>query len=119
MPTRTYIADIASHAGEEVTLSGWVYNKTGKGKLQFIMLRDGTGMIQAVIFKGNVSEKLFEECQKLTQESSIQVTGTVAEDNRGRFHKIAVNRPTFDDPRLLSGRRIGCGAEGDKERKCH
>jgi asparaginyl-tRNA synthetase len=84
MAVKVYIADIAKHAGEQVTLSGWVYNKTGKGKLQFIMLRDGTGVIQAVVFAGNVSEKVFEECQLLTQESSVEVTGTVAEDKRAK-----------------------------------
>lgn len=51
-----YIEDIHKYVGEEVTLRGWVYNLTGKGKLQFIMLRDGTGVIQCVVFKANVSE---------------------------------------------------------------
>jgi len=92
MAVRSYIADIANHAGKEVTLSGWVYNKTGKGKLQFIMLRDGTGVIQAVVFAGNVSQEVFEACQQLTQESSIQVTGTVAEDKRAKGgYELQVN----------------------------
>ena len=82
--TKVYITDIAKHAGEQVTLSGWVYKKTGKGKLQFIMLRDGTGIIQAVVFAGNVSKETFEACQHLTQESSLQVTGTVAADARAK-----------------------------------
>ncbi len=81
---KVYIEDIAKHAGEQVTLSGWVYKKTGKGKLQFIMLRDGTGIIQAVVFAGNVSEETFEACQHLTQESSLEVTGTVTEDARAK-----------------------------------
>ncbi len=84
MAEHVYINEIGKHAGKEVTLSGWVYNKTGKGKLQFIMLRDGTGIIQAVVFKGNVAPEVFEACQTLTLESSIQVTGTVAEDQRAK-----------------------------------
>jgi len=84
MAQNIYIADISNYKGQTVTLSGWVYNKTGKGKLQFIMLRDGTGMIQAVIFKGNVSEKIFKACKELTQESSLNVTGTVKADERAK-----------------------------------
>ncbi len=71
------IEDLAKHAGEEITLKGWVYNKRGKGKLHFIILRDGSGICQCVVFKGNVSEEVFEDTKKLTQESSISVTGKV------------------------------------------
>ncbi|MDZ7370134.1 MAG: asparagine--tRNA ligase [candidate division KSB1 bacterium] len=84
MAERVYINRIAPYLGKEVTLFGWVYNKTGKGKLQFIMMRDGTGMIQVVVFKGNVAPEVFERCEKLTQESSIIVTGTVTEDPRAK-----------------------------------
>nr|MBA3470435.1 asparagine--tRNA ligase [Herpetosiphonaceae bacterium] len=56
----TYIADIADHIGESVRLAGWVYNKTEKGKLVFIQLRDGTGVIQAVVFKKNINEEVFD-----------------------------------------------------------
>ena len=78
------ISDVAKYAGQTVKIAGWVYNKTGKGKLQFIMLRDGTGLIQAVVFKGNVSEEIFEACKELTQESSIIVTGQITEDKRAK-----------------------------------
>jgi asparaginyl-tRNA synthetase len=84
MAVKTYIQSVAQYLREEVTLSGWVYNITGKGKLQFIMMRDGTGSIQAVVFKGNVSEETFERCSKLTQESSIVVRGTITEDPRAK-----------------------------------
>lgn len=77
-----YIADIAHHAGQSVTLAGWVYNKTEKGKLVFIQLRDGTGIIQCVVFKKNVSEEAFAAAKSLTQESSLYVTGTVRADER-------------------------------------
>ncbi len=81
---KTYqtIEDLAKAAGREVTLRGWVYNKTGKGKLQFIVLRDGTGICQCVVFKANVSEEIFESVKTLTQESSISVTGTVRAEER-------------------------------------
>lgn len=80
--TYKYVENLAQYVGNEVTLRGWVYHKTGKGKLQFIQLRDGTGVVQCVLFKGNVSDEVFEDAKRLTQESSIIVTGTVREDER-------------------------------------
>ncbi len=77
-----YIEDLEKFIGQEVTLQGWVKNKTGKGKLQFIILRDGTGICQCVVYKPNFDEALFEEVKSLTQESSLKVTGTVKKEDR-------------------------------------
>jgi asparaginyl-tRNA synthetase len=77
-----YVEDIGSHEGNEVTLRGWVYNKRSSGKLQFILLRDGTGIIQCVAFKGNFSFEQFEMLDKLAQESSIRIHGKVRRDAR-------------------------------------
>jgi len=82
MTNKLYISDVEQHVGEEVTIHGWLYNKRSSGKLRFLLLRDGTGLIQAVVFKGNVSEELFAACDEITQESSLIVTGTVSEDKR-------------------------------------
>lgn len=79
---RIYIEDIAAHAGQTVTLQGWLYNKRSSGKLHFLQLRDGTNTIQCVVFKGDVSPEVFDAADKVTQESSIQVTGVVKEDKR-------------------------------------
>ena len=49
------IKDIAAHDGQEVTVQGWVYSRTGKGRLQFILLRDGSGQAQCVAFKREMS----------------------------------------------------------------
>lgn len=68
--------------GEEVTLRGWVFNCTGKGKLHFVILRDGTGICQCVVFKPNVSEQIFEDAKSLTQESSVMITGKVKQEER-------------------------------------
>ena len=76
------IAGIAGHAGQAVTLAGWVAGKTEKGKLIFIRLRDGTGTIQCVVFKKNVAEDVFAVAQSLTLESSCRVTGAVRADER-------------------------------------
>ena len=82
MLSHVYIEDLSKHVGEKVTLKGWLYNKTAKGKLKFLILRDGTGYCQCVVFKGNVSEEMFEEAGNLSQESSFEVTGTVKEEKR-------------------------------------
>ncbi len=84
MAEKVFISELQSYIGKEVTISGWLYNKTGKGKLAFLMMRDGTGLVQAVVFKGNVDEETFEQCQHLSQESALHVTGTVAEDKRAK-----------------------------------
>ncbi len=76
------IRQMSAHVGEEVVLEGWLYTKTGKGRLQFLQVRDGGGICQAVVFKGNVSAEAFEGARALTQESSLRVTGTVKEDTR-------------------------------------
>jgi asparaginyl-tRNA synthetase len=76
------IADIAQYVGEEVTLRGWVYSRTGKGKLAFIRLRDGSGQVQAVAFKPDLPEEVFQVASSLAQESSVVVTGVVRADER-------------------------------------
>ncbi|MCH8819401.1 MAG: asparagine--tRNA ligase, partial [Acidobacteria bacterium] len=77
-----YVEDIAQHVGQEVTLKGWLYNKTDKGKLRFLLIRDGTGVLQAVVFQKNVSPEVFEATDTLTQESSVSVTGKIRQDDR-------------------------------------
>src|SRR5678816_1201670 len=78
---QTYVSDLKNHIGEEVTLKGWLYNTRSSGKLVFLQFRDGTGIVQCVVFKGN-SEEVFEKAKPIGQESSIIVTGTVKEDDR-------------------------------------
>ena len=76
------IENIVDHIGSEITLQGWLYAKTGKGRLQFLQVRDGTGIVQCVVFREEVGEELFLSCKKLTQESSLLVTGVVRVDER-------------------------------------
>ncbi|GAB1420001.1 hypothetical protein MASR2M15_00740 [Anaerolineales bacterium] len=82
MPTTIRIQDIAQYEGQEVTVKGWVYSKTGKGKLAFIRLRDGSGQLQCVAFKPDLEEAQFEIAKSLTQESSVIISGTVRKDER-------------------------------------
>ena len=78
----TYIEDVGKHVGQEVTLRGWVHNKRSSGKIQFLILRDGTGYIQGVIAKNAVSPEVFADADSLTHESSIEVSGKVRADSR-------------------------------------
>ncbi len=80
--TNTYIADLRNKTGQEATLAGWLYNSRASGKIQFLIIRDGTGLCQCIAEKGKVSEKLFEELKRLGQESSLTVTGVVRADER-------------------------------------
>jgi asparaginyl-tRNA synthetase len=82
MPQETLIKHIADSAGTEVMLAGWVYNTRSSGRIRFILLRDGTGVIQCVFLKNQVPEPAFELADKLTQESSVEIRGTVREDKR-------------------------------------
>lgn len=77
-----YISDIGAHEGEDVTLKGWLYNKRSSGKLHFLQVRDGTGTIQAVVSKADVTAAAFDAAGRLTQESSVEVTGKVRADQR-------------------------------------
>ena len=82
MPETVYVADIARSDGQEVTLHGWLHNRRSSGKLHFLQVRDGTGTIQCIVFKGNVSPEAFHEADHLPQETSLLVTGAVKKDPR-------------------------------------
>ena len=82
MTERVFIENIGDHVDETITIKGWVYSRTGKGKLQFIILRDGTGLLQCVVFQKAVTSEVFEAAKALTQESSVVVTGKVRADDR-------------------------------------
>jgi asparaginyl-tRNA synthetase len=82
---QAYISEIAQHKDHDVCLKGWLYNKRSSGKLHFFQVRDGTGVIQAVVSKSDVDLELFKAGKKLTQESSIIVYGTVVEDTRSKI----------------------------------
>jgi len=76
------ISEIAQYEGQEVTVRGWLYHRTDKGRLQFLQVRDGTGIVQCVAFKKELPAEQFEIARKLTQESSVVISGTVRADKR-------------------------------------
>ena len=76
------VDQISQYEGQEVTVQGWVYNRTDKGKLVFLLVRDGTGFVQCVAFKGDLDEAVFDQLVRLPQESSVVITGPVRADKR-------------------------------------
>src|SRR5918993_3695974 len=76
------INQLSKHIGEEVTLRGWLYNLRSSGKLLFPQLRDGTGIVQCVVFKKGVTEELWDALKNLGQESALSIRGTVRADER-------------------------------------
>ncbi len=81
VPTIT-IREAAEHAGQVVRIQGWVHNRTDKGRLQFVVVRDGTGILQAVAFEKDLPPEAFAAARELTQESSVRITGTLRADAR-------------------------------------
>jgi asparaginyl-tRNA synthetase len=76
------VSEISKYESQEVTVQGWVYNRTDKGKLVFLLVRDGSGFVQCVAFKGDLEESVFDQVMRLSQESSVIITGPVRADKR-------------------------------------
>lgn len=77
-----YISNLSDHVEEEVTLKGWVYNYRSSGSLYFIEMRDGSGICQCVVAQDAVSDDTWEQTEALRQETSLEITGKVVEDER-------------------------------------
>ncbi|MBT3389212.1 MAG: asparagine--tRNA ligase [Chloroflexi bacterium] len=76
------VENIADYTEQEIRVRGWVYNRTRKGKLVFLLVRDGYGFVQCVAFKSDLPEETFEDIVRLTQESSVEITGIVRAESR-------------------------------------
>ena len=90
---KIYINELATYVGQEITIQGWLYHKRSSGKLRFLVLRDGSGYLQCVYFKGNVTSEIFELCDRIGQESAIEVTGKIKVEPRavGGYELDATN----------------------------
>jgi asparaginyl-tRNA synthetase len=77
-----YISELSKHEGETVTVRGWLMHHRDKKKLQFLVVRDGTGTVQAVAFQDDLSPDAWQRFRDLTQESSLVITGSVRKDDR-------------------------------------
>ncbi|RLE31971.1 asparagine--tRNA ligase [Candidatus Acetothermia bacterium] len=82
MPQAVYIEELPSHVGKEVAVRGWLFNKRSSGKIRFLIVRDGTGCLQCVATVKDTEAESFELCERLPQETSLIVTGTVRADPR-------------------------------------
>ncbi|MBI2712675.1 MAG: asparagine--tRNA ligase [Bdellovibrio sp.] len=80
--SRFFIENASQADGQVVTVKGWVYHKRSSGKVKFLVIRDGTGLMQSVFFKGDCGEEAFNDFEKLTQESSIELTGKLKKEPR-------------------------------------
>ena len=76
------IKNLKNSIGKDVQINGWVYNIRSIGKIWFVIVRDGTGYVQCVVTKNDVSDKVFKLENSLTQESSLKIKGTVQADTR-------------------------------------
>jgi asparaginyl-tRNA synthetase len=82
MPPLIRIENIAEYVDQEVALEGWIYNRTHKGKLVFLLVRDGYGFAQCVAFENDLAPTLFDTIVHIPQESSVVITGVVRADDR-------------------------------------
>ncbi|MBI5021096.1 MAG: asparagine--tRNA ligase [Ignavibacteriales bacterium] len=91
--TRVTIDKLGEHVGGEVKINGWLYNKRSSGKIRFLVVRDGSGLLQCVIVKGNVSDNVFDLFDSITQESSLAVFGKIKKEDRapGGFEMEVMN----------------------------
>ncbi len=85
-----YISQAKDYVAKEVQIKGWIHNKRSSGKIFFIQIRDGQGFIQAIVFKNDVTEKVFETAEKLTQESSVIMTGTISKHPKKEEYELQV-----------------------------
>jgi asparaginyl-tRNA synthetase len=76
------ISDIKNYLGKEVEIKGWLYNKRSSGSIKFLIIRDGTGFLQATLIKSEVGTELFNEVDNINYESSIKIIGLVREEKR-------------------------------------
>jgi asparaginyl-tRNA synthetase len=81
-PETTVISRIGERNGRQATVRGWLYNRRSSGKIQFLIVRDGTGYLQTVVARADVSPETWAEAERATQECSLAVQGTVREDKR-------------------------------------
>ena len=93
--TAATIGEIGGHVGEDVEIHGWVYNLRSSGAIHFLLVRDGTGIIQVVAARNDLAPDVFKSIGELTQESAIVVGGVVRVDRRAPGgHELTLNRIT-------------------------
>lgn len=102
MTTKTTIDKISAFVGQEVALSGWLYNKRGSKKLWFLEVRDGTGIIQCIVSLSDVDSDTWEKSETITQESSLFITGTVSKHPKKEEYELQVKSGGIEIIQLVS-----------------
>jgi asparaginyl-tRNA synthetase len=85
---------LGDHVGQTVTLRGWLHNKSSKGKLHFVQLRDGSGYVQCVVFQKNVDPEFFAAVGGLGQESSLSLVGEVVAAGAPFSPRLVISEPS-------------------------
>ena len=96
---RVFISELSQHAGQEVTIKGWLYNLRSSGKILFPQLRDGSGVVQCVALKNSVTPEVWDALKGLGQESALAIRGTVRADSRapGGYEIDLIDAQVFDE----------------------
>ncbi len=82
MGKNVYIENISKYIGKEVEIRGWLYNRRSSGSIIFLLIRDGTGIIQCIVSKNDVKPEIFKSAQNVTQESSLIIKGKIRKEER-------------------------------------
>ena len=119
--TTVRIKDLSRHAGEKVTVNGWLYNKRTSGKLQFPIVRDGSGFVQCVVSKKEVPEESWNDSDRATQESTVMVTGNVVAEPRApggvELHVSEFKLVSLAEPYPISPKEHGTDFLMNQDRK--
>lgn len=84
------LKDVSQFLGQEVVIRGWIYNFRSSGSISFLQVRDGSGFIQAIVSKSGVEPEVWEACQKITIETSIELSGTVSKHPKKEEYELQV-----------------------------
>jgi len=88
--TKIFITQAAEYVGQTVSLQGWVYNFRSSGSIYFLQIRDGLGFIQAIVSKKEVNDKVWGLCEKLTQETSVELEGIISKHPKKAEYELQV-----------------------------
>lgn len=89
--TTTYIDDFPQHNDQSVIIQGWMFNKRSSGKIMFLQIRDGSGFTQAIVNQASVDEATWQTAERLTDESSVRITGTISKHPKQEEYELQVS----------------------------
>jgi asparaginyl-tRNA synthetase len=84
------LKDISQFLGQEVAVHGWIYNFRSSGSIFFLQVRDGSGFVQAIVSKKEVAPEIWEACEKITMETSVEISGVVSKHPKKEEYELQV-----------------------------